>query len=50
MSSDGQIKSNVNSYLDEIDRLIRDIEYGSLIIIIQDGKVIQVDKTQKIRL
>ena len=38
------------SYLKEVDNLIQGLRYGSLTIIVQDGKVIQIDKTEKIRL
>lgn len=38
------------SYLELIDRLIRETKYGTVNVIIQDGKVIQVEKTDKIRL
>ena len=43
-------EDNSEAYLDEIKQLIKDMEYGNLTIIVQDGKVIQIDKTQKIRL
>lgn len=39
-----------SSYLETIDRLIRETKYGSVTVIIQDGKVIQIEKTDKIRL
>lgn len=38
------------SYLEIIDRLIRETKYGTVTVIIQDGKVIQLEKTDKIRL
>ena len=38
------------TYLEIIDRLIRETKYGTVTVIIQDGKVIQVEKTDKIRL
>lgn len=38
------------SYLDMIDSLIKDMKYGTITVIVQDGKVIQIDKTDKIRL
>lgn len=38
------------TYLELIDRLIRETKYGTVTVIIQDGKVIQVEKTDKIRL
>lgn len=37
-------------YLERIDTLIREVKYGTVTVIIQDGKVIQIDKTEKIRL
>lgn len=37
-------------YLKEVDRLVNEVKYGTITIVIQDGKVIQIDKTEKIRL
>lgn len=37
-------------YLEEIKKYVNEIQYGTITIIIQDGKVIQIDKTEKIRL
>ncbi|MDU2065706.1 MAG: YezD family protein [Sporomusaceae bacterium] len=36
--------------LDRIEAAIEDIEFGSLTLIVQDGRVIQMDKLDKIRL
>jgi hypothetical protein len=33
-----------------ISRLVKEVKYGNITLIIQDGKVIQIDKTEKIRL
>ena len=44
------MKETDEKYLEEIKRLIVDIRYGSVTLIIQDGKIIQIDKTEKIRL
>lgn len=38
------------SYLEILERLISEIRYGTVTVIIQDGKVIQIEKTDKIRL
>lgn len=38
------------SYLEIINSLIKDVKFGTITVIIQDGKVIQIDKTDKIRL
>ena len=36
--------------LGEIEEAIRSVRYGTVQIIIQDGVVIQIDKTEKMRL
>lgn len=41
---------NTESYIEEVKRIVELIQFGSLTLIIQDGKVIQIDKTEKIRL
>ena len=38
------------NYIEEIKRIVNEIRYGSITLIVQDGKVIQIDKTEKIRL
>lgn len=37
-------------YIEKVVRYVSDIKYGNVTLIIQDGKVIQIDKTEKIRL
>ena len=41
---------NDKVYLTEVERYVNDIKYGSVTLIVQDGKVIQIDKTEKIRM
>ena len=36
--------------LNEIQSAIRSIRYGYIQIVIQDSKVVQIDKTEKVRL
>ncbi|MBR1744212.1 MAG: YezD family protein [Lachnospiraceae bacterium] len=38
------------AYIEKIKKLVKEIKYGSVTLIIQDGKVIQIDKNEKIRL
>lgn len=38
------------SYLEMINTLVKDMKYGTITVIVQDGKVIKIDKTDKIRL
>ncbi len=39
-----------HSHLEVISEMIGHIKYGSITIVIQDGKVIQIDKTEKQRI
>lgn len=36
-------------YLAEVKRLVKEIEYGSITIVIQNGKVIQINKSEKVK-
>ena len=48
MPKSDEIKNK--SYLEVLERLISETRYGTVTVIIQDGKVIQIEKTDKIRL
>lgn len=41
--------ANVN-WNELINKLVKEVKYGNITLIVQDGKVIQIDKTEKIRL
>ncbi len=36
--------------LDQIARAIQSVVYGQVVILVQDGKVVQIDRTEKVRL
>lgn len=38
------------SHLDILEKILSDMKYGNITIIVQDGKIIQIDKTEKYRL
>ena len=46
--------SNPDLWSKELERLVRDtlqsIRFGTVTLVVQDGKVIQVDKSEKIRI
>jgi hypothetical protein len=46
----GIVKEVSDNQLAQIREYIESIKYGSVNIIIQDGKIIQIDKSEKIRL
>ncbi len=37
-------------YLKLVEQLLKELKYGSLTIILQDGKIVQIEKSEKIRL
>lgn len=39
-----------NNQIETLEKLLQDMKYGSLTLIVQDGKVIQIDKTEKYRM
>ena len=39
-----------NSHLDTLRRLLNDMKYGSITLVIQDGKIVQIDRTEKHRI
>lgn len=43
----GQALGDLN--LNTIENLLINMKYGSITLIVQDGKVIQIDKTEKYR-
>lgn len=43
-------EKEIDQILEKIKKLVLETKYGNIILIIQDGKVIQIDKTEKIRL
>lgn len=39
-----------NEYIRLINEMAKDVKYGSITITIQDGKMVQIEKIEKIRL
>ncbi|MCM1176080.1 MAG: YezD family protein [Blautia sp.] len=39
-----------HSHLGALESLLRDMKYGSITLIIQDGRIVQIDKTEKHRI
>lgn len=38
------------SHIATLEELLRNMKFGSITIIVQDGKIIQIDKTEKHRM
>ncbi|MBE6050312.1 MAG: DUF2292 domain-containing protein [Clostridium sp.] len=43
-------KKLTDEYLSVVQDIVKDIKYGTVTLIIQDGVVLQIDKSEKIRL
>lgn len=50
MSHTKPIKDNLDEALNEAKKIINEIKYGSVTLIVQDGVVIQIERQEKIRL
>ena len=46
----GNETGNLEEALKEVRRLISDIKYGSVTLVIQDGVVVQIERQEKIRI
>ncbi len=48
---EGKEKKKVSpEEINKITRFIEDIEFGSVTIVVQDGKIVQIEKNEKVRL
>lgn len=48
---DNKTKKDLSdSYLDMVKKLVESIQYGTISIIVQDGKIVQIEKNEKYRL
>lgn len=43
-------KQNENEQLEMIRKLINSIQYGTISIIVQDGRIVQIEKNEKYRI
>ncbi|WP_264757830.1 YezD family protein [Neobacillus dielmonensis] len=35
---------------EHVERMLTDIQFGSITLVVQDGKVVQIEKSEKVRL
>ncbi|AKX94803.1 hypothetical protein MTHERMOG20_08230 [Moorella thermoacetica] len=45
-----EISTREQRVLEEVLKALRQVRYGSITIIIQDGRIVQIDYTEKVRL
>ena len=50
METDKKKQDHIDRSLEKVREIIKDVRYGNVVLIIQDGKIIQIDKTEKVRL
>ena len=44
-----QISGDFNNNFEVIKNMLAVIQYGNIVITVQDGKIVQIDKTEKYR-
>lgn len=49
MNSVGKERQQEASLNDTLKKMLADMKYGSITITVQDGKIVQIDKTEKHR-
>lgn len=49
MNSVGKERQQETSLNDTLKKMLVDMKYGSITITVQDGKIVQIDKTEKHR-
>ncbi len=37
-------------YLDVVKNMVDEVQYGQIVIVVQDGKVVQIEQNKKIRI
>lgn len=50
MAETGAAKVLDSSHIVTIEKLLSGMRYGNITIIVQDGRIIQIDKTEKYRI
>lgn len=48
--SDITANQTEREHIQIVERLISNLQYGSVTLIVQDGKVVQIEKNEKVRL
>ena len=44
------LKEEPIKHFERIEELLRNIQYGNVVITVQDGRIVQIDKTEKYRI
>lgn len=50
LSPSSRSDARLNGALEEIARALRDLRFGQIAVIVQDGVVVQIDRTERHRL
>jgi hypothetical protein len=37
-------------YLDILKQMVKEVKYGQIVIVVQDGKVVQIEQNKKVRI
>ncbi|AQX53387.1 YezD family protein [Priestia flexa] len=42
--------SDLNSVFASVEKMLSDMKFGSITLVVQDGKVVQLEKNEKVRI
>lgn len=47
---DKNISTEIKTATEQIEKILKQIKYGSITLVIQDGRIIQIERYEKIRI
>ena len=47
---DKNISLEIKAAMEEIEKILKQIKYGSITLVVQDGRIIQIERVEKIRM
>ncbi|MCI1955750.1 MAG: YezD family protein [Oscillospiraceae bacterium] len=48
MAEKGMCRDDMEIY-EKLAKYIKEVRYGSIVVVIQDGKIVQIEKNEKVR-
>lgn len=47
---DKNISTEVKAVTEQVEKILKQIKYGSITLVVQDGRIIQIERYEKIRI
>ncbi len=46
---DKNISEETKAVIEQIEKILKQIKYGSITLVVQDGRIVQIERVEKIR-